>query len=314
MGNSGKSNGKCGETAKENSGKIKQWEIREKAIIFARKICRRFPSFLIAFAKIFPLLLPEFAIANLGKSNGKFRAKAMRKLEKRQDIFPVLSLYIQRCNHDRSATQNLTPISRYFKYIFSHFYPYFEQNGYKLAFKKKHPYFSHSKYTFTKLPLFYKSFIYFFFIKKQILKHITNKEKSSYGVNTQVGHTNIAIYMHSTEFYDSVKNTGARQPSSIVSRMRIESRREFFCLVNFQFTSESKTENCKQAPQGPEEKKATPFFFFFFSSTSSKTPFSPSLGKSSYGRIHKCFKFHFLPTLGITITRTGAPSKHKTYS
>ena len=63
--------------------------------------------------------------------------------------------------------------------------------------------------------------------------------------------------MHSTEFYDSVKNTGARQPSSIVSRMRIESRREYFCLVNFQFTSESKTDNCKQGPQGPD--KNTPF-------------------------------------------------------
>ena len=66
--------------------------------------------------------------------------------------------------------------------------------------------------------------------------------------------------MHSTEFYDSVKNTGARQPSSIVSRMRIDSRREYFCLVNFQFTSESKTENCKQGPQGPEKKH--PFFQF----------------------------------------------------
>ena len=32
-------------------------------------------------------------------------------------------------------------------------------------------------------------------------------------------------------------------------------------MVNFQFTSESKTENCKQGPQGPEEKK-TPFFQF----------------------------------------------------
>ena len=122
---------------------------------------------------------------------------------------PVLSLNIQRCNHDRSATHNLTPISRCFKYIFSHFYPYFAQNGYKLAFKK-HPYFSHSKYTFTKPPLFsqfqvytftkpplyYKSFIYIFFVLKNFffffffLKHITNKEKSSYGVNTQVGHTN----------------------------------------------------------------------------------------------------------------------------
>ena len=78
-------------------------------------------------------------------------------------------------NHDRSATQNLTPISRYFKYIFSHSYPYFAQNGYKLAFKNtpifripstlllNHPYFRNFKYTFTKPPLFYKSFIYIFF-------------------------------------------------------------------------------------------------------------------------------------------------------
>ena len=66
-------------------------EIRAKAIIFARNICRRFPSFLIAFAQIFPLLLPEFpigfarishsffpkiratAIGNSGKSNEKTR-------------------------------------------------------------------------------------------------------------------------------------------------------------------------------------------------------------------------------------------------
>ena len=143
----------------------------------------------------------------------------------------MLSLYIQRCNHDHSATQNLTPISRCFKYIFSHFYPYFAQNGYKLAFKKhpyfripstlllNHPYFRNFKYTFTKPPLFYKSFIYIFFVLTRslrnrvdpvqslwrfqnlvwnglknffffFLKHITNKEKSSYGVNTQVGHTN----------------------------------------------------------------------------------------------------------------------------
>ena len=96
-------------------------------------------------------------------------------------------LYIQRCNHDRSATQNLTPISRCFKYISAmHFYPYFAQNGYKLAFKK-HPYFSNSKYTFIKTPLFSQFQVYTF--------------------------------------------------------------------------TESKTENCKQGPQGPEEKKH-PFFQF----------------------------------------------------
>ena len=65
--NLGKSNGKFGK---------KQWEIQAKAIIFARNICRRFPSFLIAFARIFPLLLPE-----------KIWAKAMRKLGKRWDIY-----------------------------------------------------------------------------------------------------------------------------------------------------------------------------------------------------------------------------------
>ena len=55
-----------------------------------------------------------------------------------------------------------------------------------------HSYFRNFKYTFTKPPLFYKSFIYIFVLKSifVFLKHITNKEKSSYGVNTQVGHTN----------------------------------------------------------------------------------------------------------------------------
>ena len=59
-----------------------------------------------------------------------------------------------------------------------------------------HPYFRNFKYTFTKPPLFYKIiYKYIFFCIKKLfffffLKHITNKEKSSYGVNTQVGHTN----------------------------------------------------------------------------------------------------------------------------
>ena len=87
VGNLGKSNGKFGK---------KQWEIRAKAIIFARNICRHFPSFLVACAQIFPLLLSEFpiafsrnsgpAIGNSGKSNGQIWAKAMRKLGKRWDI------------------------------------------------------------------------------------------------------------------------------------------------------------------------------------------------------------------------------------
>ena len=51
---SGKSSGKFGKKVIENSGKSngnfrkKQWEIRAKGIIFARNICCRFPSFLIA--------------------------------------------------------------------------------------------------------------------------------------------------------------------------------------------------------------------------------------------------------------------------
>ena len=48
---------------------------------------------------------------------------------------------------------------------------------------------------------------------------ITNKEKSSYGVNTQVGHTNhwLYLYMHSTGFYDSVKNTYRRRSPAVVN-------------------------------------------------------------------------------------------------
>ena len=88
MGNSGKSNGKFGK---------KQWEIRAKAITLARNICRCFPSFLIALAQIFPLLLPEFPIGfarishcffpKFGQKQWTNLGKAMRKLEKRSDIF-----------------------------------------------------------------------------------------------------------------------------------------------------------------------------------------------------------------------------------
>ena len=83
MGYSGKSNGKFGK---------KQSEIRAKALIFARNICRRFPSFLIAFAKISPLLLPEFPIGfarishcfsrNSGKSNWELGQKQWTNLGK----------------------------------------------------------------------------------------------------------------------------------------------------------------------------------------------------------------------------------------
>ena len=108
-------------------------------------------------------------------------AASFEEIQRRGKV-PVLSLYIQRCNHDHSATQNLTPISRCFKYIFSHFYPYFAQNGYKLALKNtpifripstlllNHPYFRNFKYTFTKPPLFYKSFIYIFFVLTRSLR------------------------------------------------------------------------------------------------------------------------------------------------
>ena len=91
MGNSGKSKGKFGK--KQQEIQKKAMGNRAKAIIFARNICRRFPSFLIAFAQCshwfcpnFPLLFPEIrakAIGNSGKSNGQIWAKAMRKLGKR---------------------------------------------------------------------------------------------------------------------------------------------------------------------------------------------------------------------------------------
>ena len=88
-------------------------------IICARNISRRFPSFLIAFAQIFPLLmlLPEFrenamansgkkqwqirakAIANSGKSNGKSWTKAMRKLGKRRHIFRAKITAFARITH-----------------------------------------------------------------------------------------------------------------------------------------------------------------------------------------------------------------------
>ena len=75
-------------------------EITPNFHIFARNISHRFPSFLIAFAQICPLLLPEFPIIafarisgksykweNSGKTNEKIWAKAMRKLGKRRHIF-----------------------------------------------------------------------------------------------------------------------------------------------------------------------------------------------------------------------------------
>ena len=72
-------------------------------------LSHRFPSFLIAFAQLFPLLLPEFPIAfarisgkvmgNSGKSNGKNWAKAMRKLGKRRHIFRAKIIAFARISH-----------------------------------------------------------------------------------------------------------------------------------------------------------------------------------------------------------------------
>ena len=68
-------------------------EITPNFHIFARNISHRFPSFLIAFAQICPLLLPEFpllllpefrgkAMGNSGKTNGKFWQKQWENLGK----------------------------------------------------------------------------------------------------------------------------------------------------------------------------------------------------------------------------------------
>ena len=57
----------------------------QTSIFFARNISHRFPSFLIAFAQIFPLLLPEFPITFArisGKSNGKFGQNQWENLGK----------------------------------------------------------------------------------------------------------------------------------------------------------------------------------------------------------------------------------------
>ena len=71
MGNSGKSNG--------NSGKSNNF--------CPKCICRRFPSFLIAFAQIFPLLLPKFShcfCPNFPFFPHEIRAKAMEKFGQKQ--------------------------------------------------------------------------------------------------------------------------------------------------------------------------------------------------------------------------------------
>ena len=101
-------------------------EITPNFHIFGPKynISHRFPSFLIAFAQICPLLLPYFPncfCPNVGKSNGKFGqnqweirakpmgtsgktngkvlAKAMRKLGKRRHIFRAKTIAFARISH-----------------------------------------------------------------------------------------------------------------------------------------------------------------------------------------------------------------------
>ena len=46
-------------------------KLPKTSIIFARNISRRYPSFLIAFAQLFPLLLPEFREKAMGKFGQK---------------------------------------------------------------------------------------------------------------------------------------------------------------------------------------------------------------------------------------------------
>ena len=95
MGNSGKSNGKFGK---------KQWKFGQKQQWLPEIYAAEVPSFLIAFAQIFPLLLPEYSIGfarfpiafsrNSGKSNWELGqkqwtnlGKSNEKLGNRWDIF-----------------------------------------------------------------------------------------------------------------------------------------------------------------------------------------------------------------------------------
>ena len=91
---------------------------------FCPKYIHCFPSFLIDFALIFPLLLPEFPIAfaqisrkamwNSGKTNGKIWAKAMRKLGKRRHIFRVQIIAFARISHCFFPNFPITLISHCF--------------------------------------------------------------------------------------------------------------------------------------------------------------------------------------------------------
>ena len=79
---------------KQKKIRVKAMEIREKAIIFARKICAAFRVFSLLLPKFSDCFCPNLPVAfarichcfsrNLGKSNGNILAKAMRKLEKRR--------------------------------------------------------------------------------------------------------------------------------------------------------------------------------------------------------------------------------------
>ena len=91
-GGGGGSNRKFGQ--KQWEFRKKQWEIRAKGIIFARNICRRFQSFLIAFAQIFAIAFARISIAfalishcffpKFGQKQLEILAKAMEKFVQKQ--------------------------------------------------------------------------------------------------------------------------------------------------------------------------------------------------------------------------------------
>ena len=70
-------------------------EIAQHFHNFCQKLSHRFPSFLIAFAQMFPLLLPEFR----EKAMGIFLAKAMRKRGKWRHIFRAKIIAFARNSH-----------------------------------------------------------------------------------------------------------------------------------------------------------------------------------------------------------------------
>ena len=86
-------------------------KLPQTSIIFARNkiISHRFPSFLIAFAQICPLLLPEFPIAgpefrekamgNSDKTNGKFGQKQWENLGKSNEKTWKAAAYISGKNY-----------------------------------------------------------------------------------------------------------------------------------------------------------------------------------------------------------------------